>query len=147
MDREQPWMSQAREELTSQCVQHCPMMVCCYTNHSLAPTIQRGSFFLDDLHYQLVPAEERRARNSPTFVVVWDNVALNDSAAVTDGFAAHPRMLVLFLSPYSPFLNPKIEFSSAWRWKVYDHHTHDQMSLLDTMNAGCGDSSPEDCQG
>ena len=41
--------------------------------------------FLDDLLYQLVPAEERdrEARNSPTFVVVWDNVALQHCAAVT----------------------------------------------------------------
>lgn len=37
---------------------------------------------LDDLHNRLVPAEERGARNSPTFVVVWDNVAFHHSAAV-----------------------------------------------------------------
>lgn len=103
--------------------------------------------FLDDLHNRLVPAEERGAGNSPTFVVVWDNVAFHHSAAVTDWFAAHPRMLVLFLPPYSPFLNPIEEFFSAWRWKVYDHRPHDQMSLLDAMNAGCGVISPEDCQG
>lgn len=24
-----------------------------------------------------------------------------------------------------------------WRWKVYDHHPHDQMSLLEAMNTGC----------
>jgi hypothetical protein len=56
-------------------------------------------------------------------------------------------MSVLFLPPYSPFLNHIEEFFSAWRWKVYDQHPHDQMSLLDNMNAGCGDTSPEDCQG
>lgn len=36
---------------------------------------------------------------------------------------------------------------SSWRWKVYDHQTHDQMSLLDTMNVGCLGTSSEDCQG
>ncbi|KAI7799111.1 hypothetical protein IRJ41_018416, partial [Triplophysa rosa] len=102
--------------------------------------------FLNDLHNQRVPAEERRrgASNCPTFIVVWDRVAFHHSAAVTDWFAAHPRMSVLFLPPY---LNPIEEFFSAWRWKVYDHHPHDQMTLLEEMNAGCGDISPEDCQG
>ena len=33
-----------------------------------------------------------------------------------------------------------------WRWSVYDPHPHDHMSLLDAMNVGCGDSSPEDYQ-
>ena len=71
--------------------------------------------FLDELHNQLVPAEERGARNCPTFVVVWDNVAFHH-------FAAHPRMSVLFLPPYFPFLNPIEEFFSAWRWKVIIIH-------------------------
>lgn len=68
---------------------------------------------LDDLHIRLVPEEDRRrgASNSPTFVAVWDNVAFPNPAAVTDWFASHPRMLVLFLPPYSPFLNPIEEFS------------------------------------
>ena len=70
-------------------------------------------YFLDDLLYQLVPAKERdrEARNSPTFVVVWDNVALHHSAAVTVWFAAYPRISVLFLPPYSPLLNPIEELS------------------------------------
>jgi hypothetical protein len=71
-------------------------------------------------------------------------VAFHHSAAVTDWFAAHPRISVLFLPPYSPYLKSIEKFFSAWRWKVYDHHPHDQMSLLDAMNAGCGDTSPED---
>ena len=28
-----------------------------------------------------------------------------------------------------------------------DHHPHDQMSLLDVMDAGCRDFLAEDCQG
>ena len=103
--------------------------------------------FLEELHDWLVPADERGKINSPNFIVVWDNVAFHHSAAVTDWFAAHPRMSVLFLPPYIPFLNPKEEFFSAWRWKVNDHHPHDQMSLLDAMNVGCGDTSPEVWQG
>ncbi|KAL4008589.1 hypothetical protein ACER0C_002441 [Sarotherodon galilaeus] len=83
----------------------------------------------------------------PTFIIVWDNVAFHHSRAVTEWFAAHPRMESLFLPPYSPFLNPIEEFFSSWRWKVYDHHPHDQMSLLDAMNAGCLEISAEDCQG
>jgi hypothetical protein len=52
-------------------------------------------------------------------------------------------MVSLFLPPYSPFLNPIEEIFSSWRWKVYDHHPHDQISLLDAMNAGCLNISSE----
>ena len=35
------------------------------------------------------------------------------------------------------------KYNIAWRWKVYDHHPHDQMSLLDAMNTGCLNISSE----
>ena len=105
--------------------------------------------FLDELYQQLVPEAEREqvGGNMRTFVITWDNVAFHHSHVITNWFADHPRMMSLFLPPYSPFLNPIEEFFSAWRWKVYDHRPHDQMSLLDAMDAGCRDISAEDCQG
>ncbi|KAM9426087.1 uncharacterized protein KZ484_016148 isoform 2-T2 [Pholidichthys leucotaenia] len=104
-------------------------------------------YFLGDLHDQFVPAEEEshNERKAPTVVVVWEDVAFHHSAAVADWFAAHPSMSAQFLPPYSPFLNPIEEFLSAWRWKV-DHHSHDQMSLLEAMEVACEDTSPEDCK-
>lgn len=135
---------QSREAQILQCVQPSPMMVCFYINLSLAHATQR---FSCSSFFQLVPAGKigQRAINS-TFVVVCDNVAFHHSAAVTAWFTAHPRISVLFLPPYSPFLNPIEEFFSAWRWKVYDHCPHNQLSLLDAMNVGCGNISPEACQ-
>ena len=147
LDREQPWMSQAREELTSQCVQHCPMMVFCYTNYSLASTIQRGSvIFLITCIINLCQ-QRREGLETPLHSllcgIMWNSTTLLQS----DWFAAHPRTSVLFLPPYTTFLNHREEFFSVWRWKVYDHHPHDQMSLLESMNAACGVTSPEDCLG
>nr|XP_024657137.1 mitogen-activated protein kinase kinase kinase kinase 5 [Maylandia zebra] len=42
----------------------------------------------------------------------------------------HPSFMALNLPPYSPFLNPIEEFFSAWRWKVYDHHPHQQQLAI-----------------
>lgn len=97
------------------------------------------------IEWQVEGEEEGEEDLELTFVIVWDNVAFYHSAAVINWFAALPRMSVLFLSPYSPFLNPIEEFFSVWRWKVYNHSLHKQLSLLDAMNAGCGDISPEVC--
>ena len=108
---------------------------------------ERRLLFLDDLHQQLVPEAEPVGGNMRTFVIAWDNVAFHHSHAITNWFAAHPRVISLFLPPYSPFLNPIEGFFSVWRWKVYDHRPQDQMSLLDAMDAGCRDISVEDCQG
>lgn len=43
-------------------------------------------------------------------------------------------MVSLFLPPYSPFLNPN-------KGLIFLMEVDDQMSLLDTINAGCLDIS------
>nr|XP_014267448.3 uncharacterized protein LOC106676077 [Maylandia zebra] len=103
--------------------------------------------FLNDLHQRLVPEQGQEGENMRTFVITWDNVAFHHSQAITTWFEVHPRLVSLFLPPYSPFLNPIEEFFSAWRWKVYDHQPHDQMSLLEAMDAGSRDITVDDCQG
>jgi len=103
--------------------------------------------FLDDLHQRLVPEQDQEGENRRTFVITWDNVAFHHSQAVTAWFEVHPRLICLFLPPYSPFLNPIEELFSTWRWKVYDHQPHDQLSLLEAMDAGCRDITVDDCQG
>ncbi len=69
------------------------------------------------------------------------------SDVVRQWFAAHDRMLVEYLPPYSPFLNPIEDFFSSWRWKVYDRHPHTQMTLLVAMDAACDDITAESCRG
>lgn len=39
----------------------------------------------------------------------------------------HQWMLMEFIPPYSPFLNPVEESLSAWRWKINSHWPQDQM--------------------
>ena len=104
---------------------------------------ERLILFLEKLHCRLTPVEKKwEVRH---FVIVWDNATFHHSHAVTGWFAAHPTMQTLFLPPYSPFLNPIEKIFSAWRWKVHDHNPHTEMSLLDTMNAACKDTSAEAC--
>uniref|UniRef100_A0A3P9HJY0 Protein kinase domain-containing protein n=1 Tax=Oryzias latipes TaxID=8090 RepID=A0A3P9HJY0_ORYLA len=62
-------------------------------------------------------------------------------------FTTHPRMFILFLPPYSPFLNPIEESFSAWRWRVYEHWVQGQKSLLRAMDAACEDVTGDQCRG
>ncbi|KAL0184679.1 hypothetical protein M9458_020375, partial [Cirrhinus mrigala] len=50
-------------------------------------------------------------------------------------FTTHPRMVMVFLPPYSPLLNPIEEFFSARR------------SLLHAMDAACEDITGDHCRG
>ena len=103
---------------------------------------------LNALHDRLMLPHERglfRADIS-CFVIILDNMAFHHSWVVNNWFIAHPRKMILFLPAYSPMLNPIEEFFSCWRWKVYDHRPHDQMSLLDAMNAACLAIRAEGCQ-
>ena len=66
---------------------------------------------------------------------VVNNISFHRAALVHNWFTAHPHFLVVYLPPYSPFLNPIEEFFSAWRWKVYETH----IALLQAMEDACGD--------
>ncbi len=78
--------------------------------------------------------------------VVWDNAQFHNAQMVQAWFQAHPQFLTLYWSPYSPFLNPIEEFFSTWRWKVYDKHPHEQVTLLQAMYDACNDISADQCQ-
>lgn len=54
---------------------------------------------------------------------------------------------MVFLPPYSPFLNPIEEYFSAWRWRVYEHRAQDQRSLLHALDAACEDITGDQCRG
>eukprot|EP00063_Salmo_salar_P045229 XP_014020064.1 PREDICTED: uncharacterized protein LOC106581979 [Salmo salar] len=62
--------------------------------------------FLDTLHGILIPAEQRGGPEQPRYVVIWDNVSFHWAALVRNWFIDHPQFIVLYLPPYSPFLNP-----------------------------------------
>ncbi|XP_016308870.1 uncharacterized protein LOC107663208 [Sinocyclocheilus anshuiensis] len=93
--------------------------------------------FLDAVHDMLVQGlqNEDQAR----FVIIWDNVSFHRAHQVQNWFVTHPHFSVVYLSPYSPFLNPIEEFFSTWRWKVYDRHPYVNMTLLQAMEEACGD--------
>ncbi|XP_044066956.1 uncharacterized protein LOC122883003 isoform X2 [Siniperca chuatsi] len=105
--------------------------------------------FLDTLYRDLIPEQERGqiGDDLPKYVIVWDNVSFHRFNIIRQWFAAHDRMLMEFLPPYSPFLNPIEEFFSAWRWKVYDRQPHTQMTLLAAMDAACDDITADACRG
>lgn len=71
------------------------------------------------------------------YIVTWDNVSFHRSALVQNWFTQHPHFTVLFLPPYSPFLNPIEDFFSAWRWKVYDLHPLAWVALIQAMEEAC----------
>lgn len=98
--------------------------------------------FLDTLHDMLTVQRPEHTR----YVIIWDNVSFHRAALVRNWFTDHPSFMALNLPPYSPFLNPIEEFFSAWRWKVYDRHPHQQVALLQAMEEACGDIDQASCQ-
>lgn len=100
--------------------------------------------FLDAIYTMLVPDPDQEPAR---FVVLWDNVSFHRAVLVQNWFATHPQFVVLYLPPYSPFLNPIEEFFSAWRWKVYDRQPYARMPLLQAMEDACGDIEVASVQG
>ncbi len=98
--------------------------------------------FLDALH-----AVVQDRPQQPRFIVIWDNVSFHRAPLVRDWFNSHNHFTLLYLPPYSPFLNAIEEFFSAWRWKVYDQQPHVRMTLLQVMEEACGDIEVGSIQG
>lgn len=90
--------------------------------------------FLDRLHHIVTAGNEMHQMQ---YTVIWDNVSFHRSALVQNWFQHHPQLTVLYLPPYSPFLNPMEEFFSAWRWKVYDLQPQAQVPLIQAMEDAC----------
>ncbi len=100
--------------------------------------------FLGGFYNQLIPVDDRGLvrPDFPNYVVFGMGLVFTAPSMSEN---AHQRILREFFPVYSPFLNSMEEFFSAWRSKVHDHCPHNQFSLLDAMNAGCGDITTEDC--
>lgn len=96
---EQMWLdkerSQARGELTSQRVQRCPMIIWCYSNHSLAPTVQRGSF--------VVPVEERWFNKHPYLGCCVGWCAVPPVCCTSQGVSISPPSMLPVLNPIEKF--------------------------------------------
>lgn len=105
--------------------------------------------FLEALYRVLIPDDESgQVRDHlPKYVVIWDNISFHRSNRIRQWLAAHNRIQMEFLPLYSPFLDPIEKFFSAWRWKVYDRHSHNQFILLAAMDAPCDDITADHCRG
>ncbi len=81
--------------------------------------------FLNTLYRNLIPEQERAlvTPHLPNYVVFWDNVSFHWTNIVRDWFAAHERITVEFLPPYSPYLNPIEEFfqHGGGKYMIIDH--------------------------
>ncbi|XP_029681515.1 uncharacterized protein [Takifugu rubripes] len=100
--------------------------------------------FLDTLYRDHILGGPAENMAQPKYAIIWDNVSFHKSNLVRQWYANHNRMVMEFLPPYSPFLNPIEEFFSAWRWKVYDRDT--QVTLLAAMDAACQDNTADSCR-
>ncbi|KAI2667123.1 5-(hydroxymethyl)furfural oxidase [Labeo rohita] len=98
-----------------------------YSSEFDAAKLPHEFIYVDEAGFSLAKTR-RRARNvvGPRAVVNvpgqrGGNITLCAAISV-QGVLRHHATLVLYLSPYSPFLNAIEEFSLAWQWKVYDRH-------------------------
>lgn len=85
--------------ITQNGVLHCHAHMGPYNTALILP-------FLDQLH-NITAANQI---DHMQYIVVWDNVSFHRSALVQNWLQQHPHFTVLYLPPYSPFLNPIEEF-------------------------------------
>ncbi|XP_053365802.1 uncharacterized protein LOC128535778 [Clarias gariepinus] len=87
-----------------------------------------GFIFIDEAGFNLCKTRRRglvqNRPDQPRFVVIWDNVSFQRAALVQAWFSNHNQFEVVYLPPYSPFLNPQ---------------PHAPMPLLQAMEQACGD--------
>jgi transposase len=75
-----------------------------------------------------------------------DNVAFHKTIAVRSQIeqAGHQ---VLYLPPYSPFLNPIEQLFSKWKNIVWAQRPQNETHLFELIENGCQQITQEDCAG
>lgn len=79
--------------------------------------------FLDAIYRMLVPDPDQEPAR---FVVTWDSVRFHRAVLVQNWFATQPQFVVLYLPPYSPFLNLillSLALESVWSPTLCPHTT------------------------
>ncbi|KAJ8377124.1 hypothetical protein SKAU_G00077040, partial [Synaphobranchus kaupii] len=102
--------------------------------------------FLDELKNILIPPQDE-GPEQPTYVAIWDDISFHRTALVHNWFAGNRCFVVLYLPPYSPFVNQIEGFFSTWRWRVYDRRPHERVALLQAMEEACDDIHADAYQG
>lgn len=96
----------------------------------------------------LIPEQEgsQTGEDFTKYVIVWGNVSFHCTNIIRQCLVTHNRMLMGFLSPYSPFFNPTEKLSQHGDGKDLNS-SYIQMTLLTAMDAACHKITTEACRG
>ena len=83
-------------------------------------------------------------RNVTSAVLVMDNVPFHKGEQVRALVESHGHR-VLYLPPYSPFLNPIENMFSKWKEYVRRERPENEPHLLDLIDSGAGLVTGDDC--
>ncbi|XP_049294417.1 uncharacterized protein LOC125769652 isoform X2 [Anopheles funestus] len=111
-----------------------------YSVHHQA--INRQSF----KEYVLQLKRELRSQNINRSVIIMDNVRFHKCAEVREAIG-EDQDRVIYLPPYSPFLNPIENLFSKWKNMVKRTNPQNEVQLIDAIANGATTLTPEDCEG
>ena len=123
--------------------------ICCAINKNevISYTSQRFAFntssfgsFLEQLFIDL------QERNICEGVLIMDNVSFHHARAIKAIVDRYPSFTILFLPPYSPFLNPIENMFSKWKNIVKRGNPTDEAMMTDLIETGRNLISQRDCE-
>lgn len=110
-------------------------------------TARRGAYNGDAFSAYITELLEKlREASIGNAVVVMDNVAFHKVQVIQNTFRAHGHTL-LFLPPYSPFLNPIEEFFSKWKGLVRRSAPRTEQQLYAAIENCSQQVTESDCAG
>ena len=124
-------------------------IVCAMTRHGIVhyvaktTAIERGSF--KDFILQLKGKLEEVGIFEP--VLVMDNVAFHKCNEVKECITQHINARLLYLPPYSPFLNPIENMFSKWKNIVRRANPENENDLMTAIENGASLITFQDCEG
>jgi len=102
--------------------------------------VQTFSDFIDDLLTYIDGA------NIPNAVVVMDNVPFHKHRTIKEKFDSSHHIL-LYLAPYSPFLNPIENMFAKWKLLIRQSRPNNEQQLLELIQSSSCLISVDDCAG
>ena len=98
--------------------------------------------FLGFVRYTIAKFQEQNIVNA---ILIMDNVPFHHSRSIR-AFVEGAGHQIMFLPPYSPFLNPIENAFNQWKDFVKSSQPSDEAALLSSIEASCHRITPEQCQ-
>jgi len=142
------WSKQGTEAIVEVQGKNKRISICCGINEKGIVYFETRKQTFDGIGFGMflerLIAKREREDETKEFVIVMDNASIHHVDLITN-IINETKHEIIYLPPYSPFLNPIEQVFSQWKHHVSKMRTNDEETMLRTIDATSKFITQENC--